>query len=375
MVGLLAETQQEPVKSFTIGFSQDQYDETPYSRIAAKHFSSRNFEYFLRAEDVAATAELIARHFDEPFANTSVFPAYFCAKLAREHGVALMVAGDGGDEIFGGNSRYVDQKIFELYGCIPSAIRAHLIEPLLRGLPENGAPSLLRRARSYVRQAQIPLPDRLYASHFYQRISPQDLFEPDAAAVIAGGAPLTGLREAYSRAETASPLQRMLHLDLKITLADNDLRKVSGACELAGVAVEYPFLDQETVEFSGRVPPNLLIRRLDRRYFFKRAMQNLLPTAVLKKKKHGFGMPYAEWARESPALRRLALDCVASFRRRGYLRSDFLDRISANQPAANGGADDGVLLDVMMLELWFSHREQLRQQSSPPPIGLLLDAG
>jgi asparagine synthase (glutamine-hydrolysing) len=364
VAGLLAELSTGPLKTFTIGFTQDRFDEMAYARIAAQHFGCQHYHYYLKPDDVVDAAVRIAAQYDEPFGNSSVFPAFYCAKLAKEHGVELMLAGDGGDEIFAGNSRYVEQNVFELYGKLPAVLGPHLLEPILFGLPERVGPGLVRKVRNYVRFAKVPLPDRLEARNFYQQTPLGELFLPECLAEIAADAPLQAMREAYFRPRTDSALQRMLHLDLKFTLADNDLRKVSGACALAGLEVAYPFLDEEVVEFSGKVPPRLLIRRFERRYFFKRAMAKFLPPEVLAKKKHGFGMPYADWPREHPAVRELASDCITDFKRRNYLRPAFLDRLAA----PSGEADDAhreLVWDIMMLELWFRHRDASHSTRSP----------
>lgn len=357
VTGLLAELSGEPVKTFTIGFEQNRYDEMEFARIAASHFGCQHYKYYLRPEDVVDGAQRISAHFDEPFGNSSVFPAYYCAKLAKDHGVRLMFAGDGGDEIFAGNSRYVDQKIFEIYQSLPSVLRSLIIEPIVRGFPERATPRILSRARNYVHYAKIPLPNRLEARNFYQLTSPAETFLPDRANEISAEAPIENLRETYFRTPAESALLRMLHLDLKITLADNDLRKVSGACQLAGLPVEYPFLDREVVEFSGRVPPHLLIRRFQRRYFFRRAMSGFLPPAVIAKTKHGFGMPHSDWPRENAALREMARDCLTGFKRRCYLKPEFLDRIIESVSGQTGQSHHELAWDIMMLELWFRHRE------------------
>lgn len=352
VAGLLSEASGGQAKTFTIGFAQDRYDEARYAEITARHFGTAQHTYVLTPQDVAEVVVKIARAFDEPFGNSSVVPTYYCAKLARERGVGLMLAGDGGDEIFAGNARYVDQAVFGLYDRIPAALRRLIIEPVL-GLPGARRAGLLRRAGNYVDRARIPLPDRLESYNFYRTVDLATVFEADALAAIDREAPLRGLRETYGRTLSSNALQRMMHLDLKITLADNDLRKVGVGCAMAGMPVAYPFLDDEVVEFSARVPPALQIRRLERRWFFRQAVKDFLAPETLAKRKHGFGMPYAEWPREDPRLREIAADCLAGFKRRRYLRGDFLDGLFAP-----GEPSRGVLIwDIMMLELWFRARE------------------
>lgn len=362
VAGLLSEAVAGRAKTFTIGFEHAEYDEIHYAEVAARHFGTEQHNYYLRPSDVVDVLADLSRAFDEPFGNSSVVPAYYCAKAARERGTHLLLAGDGGDEIFAGNSRYIDQEIFGLYGRLPRLLRSALIEPVASRLP------IARRVQSYIRRANTPMPDRLETYNFYQNADLAQVFEPAMMARIDPVEPLRNLREAYERTQSEEMLQRMLHLDLKITLADNDLRKVETACRMAGVGVAYPFLDDDVAEFAAHLPGSLLIRGRKRRWFFKKAVEDFLAPETLAKRKHGFGMPFVEWPREDPALRRIAVDCVAGFKRRGYLRPDFLDRLMGER---GDGSHDGLVWDVMMLELWFREREERVRQK--PALGGALD--
>lgn len=354
VVGLASEQRGGPIDSFTIGFAQDRYDETRYAEIAARHFGATHHAYILRPCDVVDVLPKLAQKFDEPFGNSSVVPSYYCAKQAREFGKDLLLAGDGGDELFAGNSRYVDQKLFDYYGRIPRAIRQLLIEPLTFRSPLLGQSRLGRRAISYVRRALTPMPERTEGYNFYCNNDLANIFAPDALAAIDPQEPLSMLREVYERATSGAMLQRMLHLDLKITLADNDLRKVGKACELAELDVRYPFLDEDVVEFSASIPPEMLIKGLERRWFFRQAVSDFLAPETLSKRKHGFGMPFAEWTREDPGLREVAVDCMRGFARRGYLRQDFIERLIGGEVHI----EQGLAWDVMMIELWFRERDE-----------------
>jgi len=358
VAGLLSEQSGRRTKTFTIGFAHDKYDEIHYAEIAARHFGTEQHNYYLTPSDVAGVLTELSRAFDEPFGNSSVVPTFYCAKVAREHGVDLMFAGDGGDEIFAGNSRYVDQQIFGLYEKVPAALRRYLLEPVVFGLPGLGKVPVLRKSRGYIEKARLPMPDRLDAYNFYRTVKLSDVLTAGMLHDLDTDGPGSNMREAYERTASRSMLHRMLHLDLKITLADNDLRKVGVACDLAGVQVSYPFLDDDVVEFSAQIPPSLLIRRFKRRWFFKYAVRDFLAAETLAKRKHGFGMPFTEWPRENPQLREVAVDCIRGFARRNYLRADFLERMIG---ADGSGAYDGLVWDIVMLELWFREREASRQ--------------
>jgi asparagine synthase (glutamine-hydrolysing) len=182
--------------------------------------------------------------------------------------------------------RYAKQQAFEWYSAAPSLLRSAVLEPLLRSETWAGRVPLLRKARSYVQQANVPLPDRLEAWNFLEREVVAEIFEPDFLAAIDATQPLTISREVYARTSSTSPVNRMMHLDLKKILADNDLRKVNVTCEMAGVEVRYPMLDEDLVAFSGHLSPSRKVNRLKLRAFFKDALKDFLPPETIAKTKH-----------------------------------------------------------------------------------------
>ena len=354
VTGFLTQSLGRPIDTFSIGFDADGYDEMAYARIASRHFGTRPHEYYLTPTDVVEAIPKIAAAYDEPFGNASVIPAYYCAKLAHDAGINVMLAGDGGDEIFGGNARYAKQKVFELYWQLPVWARRGLIEPLSGALPSVG---LLRKAKSYVDQARIPLPDRLETYNFLRREPLDRILMPDFLAGIQADQPEAMLREAYDRTESDSFINRMLHLDLKFTLADNDLRKVNRAAELAGVAVHYPLLDEALVTFSAELTPDEKVRGRYLRYFFKQALSDFLPREIIDKSKHGFGLPFGLWMRTHPELHSLAGDSLTSLRNRNIVRPEYIDRL-LDQHQSGHAAYYGVMIWVlMMLEQWLQQRQ------------------
>lgn len=354
VTGFLTQRLGRPVDTFSIGFDADGYDEMEYARLASRHFGTRPHEYYLTPADVVAAIPKVAAAYDEPFGNASAIPAYYCAKLAHASGIKVMLAGDGGDEIFGGNARYAKQKVFELYWQLPSWARRGLIEPLSGALPEVG---LLRKAKSYVAQARIPLPERLETYNFMRREPLDQILTPDFLAQIQTGQPEALLREVYNRTESQSSINRMLHLDLKFTLADNDLRKVSRVCELAGIAVRYPLLDEALVAFSAELTPDEKVRGQYLRHFFKQSLNDFLPREIINKSKHGFGLPFGLWMQTHPELRALANDSLSALRKRGIVRPMYIDRL-LDQHRGGHASYYGVMIWVlMMLEQWLQQRQ------------------
>lgn len=349
--GLMTEIQGSPADAYSIGFDAEGYDELKYARIAATHFGMRHHEYYLTPKDVVEAIPRLAQAYDEPFGNASVVASYYCARMAREDGVAYLLAGDGGDELFAGNSRYARQRTFDLYLNLPSIVRRSL-EPVVFSVPGGGYIPLVGKMQSYIRQARIRLPDRLETYNFLNESPLDKILHPDFQAAIDPNEPARLMRESYNRAQAQSPLNRMLYLDLKQTLADNDLRKVTRSCELAGVRAVYPLLDDDIVELSTRIPAREKLKGFKLRYFFKAALKDFLPEEILKKKKHGFGVPCGIWIRTHEPLRELAYDSLASLKRRRFVRGEYIDWLTDQHERVHA-AHYGVMLWVLlMLEQW-----------------------
>jgi len=306
---------------------------------------------------VAEAIEPIATAADEPFGNASAVPTYYCARMARVEGRNLLLAGDGGDELFGGNARYAKQKVFEWYQMPPSIVRRGVIEPLLLGVPGVDRVPLLRKAKSYIQQARIPLPDRLETYNFLEREVLGDIFDPDFLRAIDPRQPRDIAREVYGRTRSRSPVHRMMHLDLKETLADNDLRKVNLACDLAGIEVRYPMLDDDLVDFSGRLSAAHMVKGLRLRHFFKESLKDFLPPETIAKSKHGFGLPFGLWLEQDATLRQIAMDSLNSFKRRAYVQPGYIDSLLMHHQSSHASYYGVMIWIIMMLESWLSRHE------------------
>ena len=357
VAALLTELRGEPARTYSIGFEWEGFDEMRYARITAQHLGARAREYYVTPQDIADAIPLIARAYDEPFGNDSAAPTYFCARMAREDGIKVLLAGDGGDEVFGGNTRYAKQKLFEVYGRIPRALRQELIEPLVFAFPGREHIAPVRKLGSYIRQASIPLPDRLEAYNFLRRSPLADVFEPDFLASVDVNEPVAMARDVYGRTTSASPVNRMMHLDLKLTLADNDLRKVSRMCEVAGIEARYPLLDDALVDFSGEIPASLKVKGLRLRYFFKRALKDVLPRETITKTKHGFGMPFGLWLRSHAPLAELVHGSLDAFERRGILRPSYIRALRQEHDTGHATYFGIMIWVIAMLECWLRARK------------------
>lgn len=354
VVGMLAQVGPGPPRTFSIGFEAEEYNELGFARLAAQRFKADSVELEVKPRDVTETIPLLAAAFDEPFGNSSAVPTYWCARTARERGVMHLLAGDGGDELFGGNKHYSKQGIFELYYRLPGLLRSTLCEGLLlKALPEN-APFPLGKLRSYIDQARIPLPQRLKSWDFMFRTPAARVWHPDFLASIRQEHPDDVMTPVFKEPETDHFLDRLLYFDWQFVLADNDLRKVNTACALAGVEVSYPMLDAEVVDFSLRLPPEMKVRGQLLRPFFKEATRGFLPDEILDKEKHGFGLPFGLWLKTDAGLRELVLGSLAALKRRQIVRADFLDDVMREHQAGHASYYGYVIYDLVMLEQWLA---------------------
>ena len=352
VAGLLARHRPYP-KTYSIGFDADGYDEIKYARLASERFKTDFNTYYVTPEDVLAELPRIAAVYDEPFGNSSALPAYFCARFAAADGRERLLAGDGGDELFAGNERYIKQDVFERYALLPDWVRRSVLEPLVfKGMPAEWP--LVSKARSYIQQAKVPLPDRLQTYNFLNRLGATKIVTDELWHAVDLNLPLQLDRELYRHPESATRLNRMLYLDWHHTLADNDLRKVNRMCQLAGIEVEYPMLDDRLVEFSTRVSTPRKMRGNRLRDFYKRAVADFLPTEIINKPKHGFGLPFGVWMAEHMGLQELAADNLARMQRRRYVRPGFVDDIVRMQRDEHAGYYGEFIWVLIMLELWLT---------------------
>lgn len=354
--GMLGRTTRARAQTFTIGFDAAGYDEMSYARVAARHFDCDHHEYYVTPADVVAAAPRIAAHYDQPFGNASAIPAFYCAALAREHGVQRLLAGDGGDELFGGNERYAKQHVLGLYRRLPAGIRASLIEPLVLSTPLVKALPGLRKLHSYVQQASTDMPQRYESHNLLTHLAPENVLAPEFLASIDRNHPHELMREAHAPYAGCSLINQMLGIDLRFTLADNDLPKVTRTCELAGLDVAFPLLDEGVVDFSAQLPAEMKLRGTRLRWFFKEALRGFLPPEIIAKRKHGFGLPVGAWLTSHAPLRALARDGMDIVRQRRIVDAHFVDeldrRLLDQHPAYYGT----LIWVLMMLGLWLDSR-------------------
>jgi asparagine synthase (glutamine-hydrolysing) len=212
---------------------------------------------------------------------------------------------------------------------------------------------LLNRVESFFERSSLPNPDRFYTDDSFASDHYDNLLRPEFRRAVARDTSLRFMRSVYSLGSGGSPLHRIMRLDLLMAIAQNDLRKVDGAARSVGVAVRFPYLDPLLVAFVNRLPQRYKVRGLDKRFLFKKAMRGILPEAILRKKKQGFGLPIPIWLRSDPqfqsTVRDALFDHTASAR--GWWEPAYVERLMAEH--VRGSWDHGESIwRLFMLELW-----------------------
>jgi len=349
VAGMLREVTGEAPRTYSIGFDAEGFDEVGYARIAARRFETRHREYYVTPDDVVSAIPRIAAVHDQPFGNASAVPTYYCAKLARDDGVDTLLGGDGGDELFGGNERYATQYLYSLYSDLPQPLRRAVLEPAVGLLPGVG---IVGKARRYMAHASLPTPARYHHYTLLQRLGPETVFTSEFLGGVCRAAPAEQVERAYRSSNADSLINRMLALDFKYTLADNDLPKVVRSSELAGVDVRFPLLHDEVVAFSARLAPGLKLRGPRLRYFFKKALRDFLPPEIIAKTKHGFGLPFGRWLHSHEPLRRLAFESLSDLKKRDIVRGEFIDQLTGAHVKSHADYYGTMVWILMMLEQW-----------------------
>lgn len=342
-----------PAKTFSIGFDDPKYNELDYARMAAERFNTQYHEYYVTPADVLSLIEEVPRIYDEPFGNASVIPAFYCARHASEKGIDILMGGDGGDEIFGGNERYVTNLVFQKYLAIPRAFRKTLFEPLLNLMPDF---SLFYKAKRYVRRANIPNPQRFYSYNLLAELDPHTIFQEDFIRAVNLNSFMNIAENHYSNAAPADDTDRLLYLDMKFTITDNDIPKVTRMVEAAGLRVRYPLLDRDLVDFTCTIPPALKVKWKKNRYIFKEAMKGFLPDEIITKSKHGMGLPVTPWFKQERRMKALLYDILFSGTpaMTRYIKPEFIQKMkTAFETDASTYYGDNLWV-FLILEMWLN---------------------
>lgn len=348
---LAAAKSDQKLNTFSIGFSEPGYDELPYARIASKAFDTESHELTVSADDTFNAIPKLVATYDEPFGNSSAIPTYFCSELAASHGVRTLVAGDGGDEIFGGNERYAKDSIFQRFFALPGAIK-YPMQTLASGL--SGIDSrFINRYKNFVKRASLPNPERFYTDDSFASDHFETLLTPEFAARVDRNSSLAIVDGHYQDCGSQAELDRLMFIDLQMAIADNDLSKVNRTAKASGVSVLYPYLSKDIVDFTATLSPDFKVNGTDKRYLFKKAVEQILPQEIRQKRKQGFGLPVAVWFRDNEKFKSLTEEIVLSKRAmdRGIVNNSELQSIVERHQKGHWDYSEKIW-KLLILELW-----------------------
>jgi asparagine synthase (glutamine-hydrolysing) len=320
IVAFMAQASEQSVKTFTTGFTTEQpgFDERPFAQMVAKVFATDHTECLLdpQIEELLPT---IIRAFDEPFADSSMIPNYLICQAAHDQ-VTVALSGLGGDELFAGYERYRGALLADYYRRLPRGIRRQFIDRLIDAMPESERGGLWAdRLKRFIRGADLGLSER-YQQYIaaYNDAEKAELFSDDVVheleqrglshTPLAIGETLNGL----------NPLDQMLCADMYTYLPHDLLRMTDRLSMRHSLEVRVPFLDHKLIEFVATIPARYKLKRWQKKYIFIRALDGILPKAILGRRKQGFSLPLNSWLRgplrdlmhsylAAPALREVGL--------------------------------------------------------------------
>jgi asparagine synthase (glutamine-hydrolysing) len=349
VVAAMAELSSGPVKTFSIGFDSERFDELPYARQVAERFGTEHQELVVRPDAVAMLPKLV-RHYGEPFADHSAIPSFYLAEMtSREVTVALN--GDGGDEVFGGYGRYANGLLMERLDAVPGGARAALAR-LLAQVPADGS---LTSPRNRLRRvgALLPLSPRERYVRAMSRFGLDlrgSIYTPEFRERLSGPAAAT-IEDAWAASRAPNLLDKMLDVDRRTYLPGDLLVKMDIATMAYGLEARSPLLDPEVIALGAALPGRFKVRGREKKIALRASLRGVVPDEWIDRRKQGFQVPMAEWFRGD--LRDLARETLLAddARSHAYLRRDAVERLLERHLA---GAEDNssLLWSILTFEVW-----------------------
>ncbi len=353
VVALMSQESSERVKTFSIGFEEQDFSELHHARRVAEHVGAEHHEFIVRPDAVEVLPTLV-EHYGEPYADSSAVPTYYVAKETRKH-VTVALNGDGGDESFAGYERYIAMGITEIYRRVPSLLRESVIRQAVNLLPTPATGrSKVKSAQRLLEVVSLPRAGRYmhWMTVFNERTKQplySDFFREQTQQANARGV----LEEWFKYANGIGVVDALLLTDQMTYLPNDLLVKVDIATMAVSLEARSPFLDHHLIEFAASLPENLKARRLTTKYLLKKVLRKLLPSENLNRRKMGFGVPIGHWFRGQmqPFLREVVLSDKAL--RRGLFKPEAVRELV--ELHTRGERDHShQLWTLLMLELWFN---------------------
>ena len=344
----------EKVKTFSIGFEEDSFDESKFARQVAAHLDTEHYEDKLSVEKAADLISEIGTWLDEPMSDGSLLPTFLLSRFVRKY-VTVALGGDGGDEIFAGYPMYFGHKMARVYDSIPTILRSSLIEPIVSNLPVSTKNlSFDYKAKRFVAASKYDVVARHHSWFGSFSIDAQnDLLSEDVLANAAGDI-YKDARDLLKITDAPTEIERMQFLDMNFYMAEDILTKVDRASMAVSLEVRAPFLDARVAEFAASLPLEYKLKGSKGKYVLKKAVEDLLPKEILRRPKKGFGIPIAEWLKNR--LNPLLHDLLAPDRlkNQGLFNADFVQKL-ITEHEKNIASNHKQLWALLVFQLWFDN--------------------
>lgn len=352
IVGIMAKFSTAPVKTFSIGFDEKEFDELSYARLISQRFATEHHEFVVRPDAIEILNELVW-HYNEPFADASAIPTYCVAKMTKDF-VKVVLTGDAGDENFAGYGRYLRSKWVALFTRIPEKVRQGVMPAFLKTLA-----SLHCREKTFNRLADfMELLTNNQARNYAEQIKifnaqeKNDLYSEETAHHLEQVDPFIFLVDKYQEANTDDLLEKLLYVDIHSYLTEDLLVKVDIATMANSLEARVPFLDHRFMELVAGIPSHFKLKGSKTKFILKRAFSDLLPEVILKRKKMGFGIPVSRWFRNE--LKEYVYDVLMDDKtiRRGYFKKGSIKRL-LDEHVALRYDHSAKIWALLLLETWF----------------------
>ncbi len=344
----------EKVKTFSIGFEEDSFDESKFARQVAAHLGTEHYEDKLSVEKAADLISEIGTWLDEPLSDGSLIPTLLLSRFVKKH-VTVALGGDGGDEIFAGYPMYFGHKMANVYSAIPQFLRNNLIEPIVNNLPVSTKNlSFDYKAKRFVRASKYDTVTRHHSWFGSFSIDEQnDLLNKDVLANSSGDIYL-GAKNLLKLTDATNEIEQMQFLDMNFYMAEDILTKVDRASMAVSLEVRAPFLDPRVAEFAASLPLRYKLKGSQGKYILKKAMKNLLPKNILHRPKKGFGVPIAEWlkGRLNPLMHEL-LD-AKRLREQNLFDKSYVQKL-IKEHETGAASHHKQLWTLLVFQLWFDN--------------------
>lgn len=344
----------ETVKTFSIGFTEDSFDETRYAREVAAFLGTDHYEEILSVEKATDLIAEIGTWLDEPLSDGSLIPTYLLSRFVKKH-VTVALGGDGGDEIFAGYPMYYGHKVSAVYDSIPRFVRARLIEPIVNRLPVSTKNlSFDYRAKRFVAGSKFDIVTRHHSWFGSFSINQQKRLLTKDVQASASADIYRGAKDLLKICDASDEVEQMQFLDMNFYMAEDILTKVDRASMAVSLETRAPFLDPRVAQFAASLPLEYKLKGNKGKYILKRAVAGMLPKSILQRSKKGFGIPIAEWlkGRLNPLMHELL--GPQRLREQGLFESDYVEILIAEHEKGIA-SHHKQLWTLLVFQLWYDN--------------------